>query len=71
MSWHRNPGLGPTWITDEELAEKVEEQREAARRSAFLGKEGMSGGWFFDTVEEKERFLECLPGGRYDKRGGA
>jgi hypothetical protein len=62
VGWHRNPGLGPTWIDDEALAEQVKEQREAAQRSAFLGKEGMSSGWFFETAEEKERFLEELPG---------
>ena len=67
MNWHRNPGPGPTWITDEELAEKVEENAAETRRSEILGSGGLSGP-IAETSEETREFVGELAEGMREAR---
>jgi hypothetical protein len=67
MSWHRNPGPGPTWITDEELREAVSVRGLEAQLSERLG----GNRPLVEDAEEALRFLECLPGEAARARRGS
>jgi hypothetical protein len=62
VGWHRNPGTGPTWITDEELAEAVEERVVEDRLSERVGAGGLSRP-LVESEEEAWDFLHELAAG--------